>query len=84
MEAAHRFAEIALACLEDAFLLCIPESGNHIQVAEVAKRMGLRDSLVGETGLELAHAIARRLEGAERVERWTDGSGRVCVTRLEA
>ena len=58
----HRFSEIAIACLEEAFLLCIPETGDQIQVAVAARRMGLRDSFVGEVGLELAHAVARRLE----------------------
>ena len=75
------FSNIAIAGLEEAFLLCIPETGDSIPVANAARRMGLRDSLFGEAGLELAHALAFRLEKSGRVKRWTDESGWICVTR---
>ena len=83
MQPVRRFTDIAIACLEEAFLLCIPETGDQIPVPVAARKMGLRDSFVGEEGLELAHALARRLEKDQRVERWKDESGWICVTRRD-
>ena len=76
-------SNFAIRGLEEAFLLCIPETGDSIPVANAARRMGLRNSLNGEAGLELAHALAIRLETSGRVKRWQDESGWICVTRMK-
>lgn len=81
MTSARGFSDIAIACLEEAFLLCIPDTGDQIPVAVAAKRMGLRDGFFGEMGLNLAHMIAWRLEKSGRVKKLKDESGWICVTR---
>lgn len=79
---ARRFSEAAVTCLEEAFMLCIPKPGGHIQVVGAAKLMGLEDQLGTDYGQQLAHAITQRLHLARRVEISKDSSRRIRATRL--
>lgn len=83
IDSCRRISNSALACLEEAFLLCIPEPGDHIHVVDVAKRMGLEDNFGVKVGQAYAHAISVRLQKVGRIspaER--DSSGKYGVTRL--
>lgn len=78
-----RIADAALACLEEAFLLCVPEPGDQICVVDVAKRMRLEDNLGVNPGQACAHAISVRLQSSGRISPATrDSSGKYRVTRL--
>ena len=57
----RRVSKAALACLEEAFLLCIPEPGDTIQVVSTAKIMGLEEELGPHYGQACAHALVDRL-----------------------
>ena len=82
MNPARRLSEAALTCLEEAFILCIPEPGDQIEVVEAAKRMGLEDGLQPFYGQKLAHAIAERLVEAGHIRQHQGSNGRWIAQRL--
>ena len=82
-EPCGRISNFAIACLEEAFLLCIPEAGDQVYVVDAAKRMGLEDNLGIRAGQSFAHAISVRLQESNRISQAErDDSGKYRVTRL--
>lgn len=77
-----RIADAALACLEEAFLLCIPEPGDKVYVVDAAKRMKLEDNFGVHAGQQCAHAISLRLQKEGIIAAVRDSSGKYEVTRL--
>ena len=78
----HHLTEAALSCLEESFLLCIPNPGDSKQVVGISQQMGLRKALGNHDGLELGHIIARRLRETGRIKAEPDVSNRARYSRV--